>query len=423
MSAIRLARAATGREKLLKFAGAYHGHVDGLLAEAGSGLATQGIPSSPGVPDGRDARTRSSSRGTTPRRSTARVRRARVRRDPRRAVPGEHGPRPAGRRLPRGAARRARPTTARCSSSTRSSPASASAPAAPRSSTGVDARPDRAWARSSAAACPPRRTAGQRDADGAHRAGRRRLPGGHAVGQPARGRRPALADAGDARRAGLPAPGGDDRGAGRRAARGRRRAPGADRRRVARPASPPFFAAEPVARLRGRAGRRPRGLRRVVPRAARPRRLRAAVAVRGLVPVARPTRPSTSSARSRPRRPRSRRSRERRATRCASEGGLLAAALTGDDADGDFAVEAIREGWLPALRGPRRVARAGRPRPRAARRRPPLRARPRAAGRRRRPRRDRGARRRHLASVRDLTPRAPRTRARAAWRRLTLRDG
>jgi glutamate-1-semialdehyde 2,1-aminomutase len=50
MSAIRLARAVTGREKLLKFAGAYHGHVDGLLAEAGSGLATAGMPSSPGVP-------------------------------------------------------------------------------------------------------------------------------------------------------------------------------------------------------------------------------------------------------------------------------------------------------------------------------------------------------------------------------------
>jgi glutamate-1-semialdehyde 2,1-aminomutase len=50
MSAIRLARAATGREKLVKFAGAYHGHVDGLLAQAGSGLATQGIPASPGVP-------------------------------------------------------------------------------------------------------------------------------------------------------------------------------------------------------------------------------------------------------------------------------------------------------------------------------------------------------------------------------------
>jgi glutamate-1-semialdehyde 2,1-aminomutase len=50
MSARRLARAATGRERVIKFAGAYHGHVDGLLAEAGSGLATQGIPASPGVP-------------------------------------------------------------------------------------------------------------------------------------------------------------------------------------------------------------------------------------------------------------------------------------------------------------------------------------------------------------------------------------
>jgi glutamate-1-semialdehyde 2,1-aminomutase len=50
MSAVRVARAATGREKILKFAGAYHGHVDGLLAEAGSGLATQGIPASAGVP-------------------------------------------------------------------------------------------------------------------------------------------------------------------------------------------------------------------------------------------------------------------------------------------------------------------------------------------------------------------------------------
>jgi glutamate-1-semialdehyde 2,1-aminomutase len=51
MSALRLARAATGRDRVLKFAGAYHGHVDGLLAEAGSGLATQGIPASPGVPE------------------------------------------------------------------------------------------------------------------------------------------------------------------------------------------------------------------------------------------------------------------------------------------------------------------------------------------------------------------------------------
>jgi glutamate-1-semialdehyde 2,1-aminomutase len=51
MSALRLARAATGRSRVLKFAGAYHGHVDGLLADAGSGLATQSIPASPGVPE------------------------------------------------------------------------------------------------------------------------------------------------------------------------------------------------------------------------------------------------------------------------------------------------------------------------------------------------------------------------------------
>jgi glutamate-1-semialdehyde 2,1-aminomutase len=50
MSAVRLARAFTGRTKLLKFAGGYHGHVDALLAQAGSGLATLAIPSTPGVP-------------------------------------------------------------------------------------------------------------------------------------------------------------------------------------------------------------------------------------------------------------------------------------------------------------------------------------------------------------------------------------
>jgi glutamate-1-semialdehyde 2,1-aminomutase len=50
MTALRLARAASGRATIVKFAGAYHGHVDGLLAQAGSGLATQSLPSSPGVP-------------------------------------------------------------------------------------------------------------------------------------------------------------------------------------------------------------------------------------------------------------------------------------------------------------------------------------------------------------------------------------
>jgi glutamate-1-semialdehyde 2,1-aminomutase len=50
MSAIRLARGATRRDRVLKFAGCYHGHVDALLAEAGSGVATLGIPATPGVP-------------------------------------------------------------------------------------------------------------------------------------------------------------------------------------------------------------------------------------------------------------------------------------------------------------------------------------------------------------------------------------
>jgi glutamate-1-semialdehyde 2,1-aminomutase len=49
MSAIRLARGATGRSKIVKFAGCYHGHADGLLAAAGSGVATLGLPDSPGV--------------------------------------------------------------------------------------------------------------------------------------------------------------------------------------------------------------------------------------------------------------------------------------------------------------------------------------------------------------------------------------
>jgi glutamate-1-semialdehyde 2,1-aminomutase len=50
MTAIRLARAASGRERIVKFTGTYHGHVDGLLAEAGSGLATAALPAGPGVP-------------------------------------------------------------------------------------------------------------------------------------------------------------------------------------------------------------------------------------------------------------------------------------------------------------------------------------------------------------------------------------
>jgi glutamate-1-semialdehyde 2,1-aminomutase len=50
MSAIRLARGFTGRDKIVKFAGCYHGHVDALLAQAGSGVVTLGLPETPGVP-------------------------------------------------------------------------------------------------------------------------------------------------------------------------------------------------------------------------------------------------------------------------------------------------------------------------------------------------------------------------------------
>lgn len=52
MTALRLARAFTGRDKIVKFAGCYHGHSDGLLTRAGSGIATLGLPDSPGVPVG-----------------------------------------------------------------------------------------------------------------------------------------------------------------------------------------------------------------------------------------------------------------------------------------------------------------------------------------------------------------------------------
>ena len=50
MSAIRVARGFTGRSKIVKFEGCYHGHADGLLVQAGSGVATLSLPDSAGVP-------------------------------------------------------------------------------------------------------------------------------------------------------------------------------------------------------------------------------------------------------------------------------------------------------------------------------------------------------------------------------------
>ena len=51
MSCIRLARGFTGKNKIIKFTGCYHGHVDSLLVKAGSGVSTFGLPDSPGIPN------------------------------------------------------------------------------------------------------------------------------------------------------------------------------------------------------------------------------------------------------------------------------------------------------------------------------------------------------------------------------------
>ena len=106
MSALRVARGFTGRRKILKFDGCYHGHADSLLVAAGSGVATLGIPGSPGVPEGTVADTL-----VAPFNDVAAVERGRRRPRPRprrrhrRAGVRQHGHGRAEARLPRGAAR------------------------------------------------------------------------------------------------------------------------------------------------------------------------------------------------------------------------------------------------------------------------------------------------------------------------------
>ena len=285
MSAIRLARAATGREKLLKFAGAYHGHVDGLLAEAGSGLATAALPASPGVPAAATANTIIVP-WNDPDAVAGGAGRARVRRDPGRALPGQHGPRPA----------RSRASSSCCA-------------------TGATAN--------GALLVFDEVISGFRVAPGGAQELTGVLPGPHGDGQGHR-RRPArrglrrvastlmerIAPAGDVYQAGhaVREPARDGRGAGgARAARRRRvraacaRPPRRWPRACARPpARRPvqvchttglltvFFCETPVTDYASAQACDLDAHAALVPRAARARRLPAAVAVRGVVPVARP---------------------------------------------------------------------------------------------------------------------------------------
>ena len=294
MSAIRLARAVTGREKLLKFAGAYHGHVDGLLAEAGSGLATRAIPASPGVTEAATAATI-----VVPWNDPDAVVRAAeqhelaaILAEPYPANMGLVPPAPGFLELLR---ERATQTGAllvfdEVITGFRVAPGGAQEltgvlPDLDGHGQGHRRRPARGGLRRAARA------------DGAHRAGRRRLPGRHAVGQSARRRR----RPGDAARCSTTPP---TRRWPRRTealAAGLREAAGdAPVQVVTAPGLlTVFFSGRAGPRLRGRAGVRPRGLRRLVPRAARPaastRRRRSSR--RGSRRW--PTGPSTSSAPSR----------------------------------------------------------------------------------------------------------------------------
>ena len=190
MSAIRLARAATGREKIAQVRRrlprprrrpARRGRLRPRHARAS--------PPSPGVPEaaGRGDRGRAVERPAT--RCARALERARARRDPRRALPGEHGPRPA-------APRASSSCCASCADDARR---------AARLRRGDHRLPRRPRRRAGAAPAslpdltvlgkviggglPAAAYGGPARADGADRAGRRRLPGRHAVREPARGRR------------------------------------------------------------------------------------------------------------------------------------------------------------------------------------------------------------------------------------------
>jgi glutamate-1-semialdehyde 2,1-aminomutase len=120
LSAIRLARGYTGRDRILKFAGCYHGHGDSFLVKAGSGVLTLGLPNSPGVPKVlADLTITADFNDLDQVRAIFKESRPRDRRGDRRADRRQHEHDRAAARLPRRPARACATTTARCSSSTR----------------------------------------------------------------------------------------------------------------------------------------------------------------------------------------------------------------------------------------------------------------------------------------------------------------
>ena len=107
MSVLRVARAATGRDAVIKFAGCYHGHADGFLVEAGSGAITLGVPTSPGVPQAAAALTphRALQRPRPPSRRSPTASKGGVAAILVEPIAGNMGVVPPERRLPRGLAR------------------------------------------------------------------------------------------------------------------------------------------------------------------------------------------------------------------------------------------------------------------------------------------------------------------------------
>ena len=120
MSALRVARAATKRDKVIKFAGCYHGHADSFLVEAGSGALTLGVPTSPGVSAAIAANTLTADYNDM--RSVEALAEANpglIAAVDGRADRRQHGPRAAQRRLPRGPARDLRSSRHAARSSTK----------------------------------------------------------------------------------------------------------------------------------------------------------------------------------------------------------------------------------------------------------------------------------------------------------------